>query len=370
MFRFVLFSVMAGLLLAVSVNAQERKEIDVPELAIWESIRRGPMVQELGTIAAGEIDIIADALAPPEDDSHKWFITLVTQDKCQPCEALKAAFIQKEPLKAWVNVDDVAKSSTHYQVRRVEDSTQKDWMKSLEAEIQKGVFPLLVIQPPRNGEFGPNKTVVAVLHGFDGDCEKYSQRIRDAIVNYVREMSRRGLISHIGDNQRRAEKTNGTRGISGDEKEKAVKPKFTGGNTQEFSEPPPFPIPPNRVNPFAPSGAVDFQPQPQQAFTPEQIRMLIPNAPVEFVSHAMLQRVGDAQTLSLLWQGYNIESQAIAANSTRVGWLNMAELALTGGNAVGLLVFALTILKRVSTNPKIDATADKILQIVEGFQKG
>lgn len=370
MFRFVfMLATLMLALLAAPLQAQEVKEGDVPELAIWESLRRGAMVQELGTTTAGEIDIIADALAPPEDDSHKWFVTLVTQDKCESCELLKAAFIKKEELRAWVNVDEPAKSTTHYQVRRVEDVTQKDWLKGLQPEIQKGGFPLLVIQPPRNGEFGPNKTVVAVLHTFDGDCAKYSQRMRDAITAYVREMSRRGLITHIGDNQRRAAKpSSGAKGITGGAKEE-IESKLKGGAAQDTGAPPPFSIPPNRVNPFAPSGPVDFPPSNvSRAFTPEQIKMMIPNAPPEFVLQAVAQQVGDAQTLLMLWQAYGGGQPANPTNPAPTNWLSLIQLLLSGGNVIGLIVVALTILKRVSNNPKVDATAERILRIVQQWE--
>jgi hypothetical protein len=174
--------------------------IDVPELAIWEAIRRGQMVQELGTVTATEQDAIADALAPPEDDSHKWYLTVVTMENCKPCEALKRDFLQSMALKAWVNVDEPAKSNMHYQVRRLEDVTQKDWLAGLKTEIDKGGLPLIVIQPPRNGEYGPNRVVVTVLHGYDGNPDKLSERMRAAITAYVREMNKRGLIKHVGEN--------------------------------------------------------------------------------------------------------------------------------------------------------------------------
>ncbi len=281
---------------AESPKAEDQGEApvlkDVPELADWEIIRRGRMVQETGTVAAGPVDYIADALSPPEDDSHKWYLSVVTMQGCKACERLKYDFIHNKTLQAWVNVNDPAKSTLHYQVRRVEDVSQKDWLAGIMPQLKKGGFPAIVLQPPRNGEYGPNKTVVAVIHGYDGDAEALTTKLRDSLVAYVHSLQRRGEVVHRGENTLR-------RGHSSS--------KLSGGNRQEGGEdltagPPPF-IPDSRVDPFQPSGGPqDWPPAPTiTALTVAQIQALCPGAPAEFVLQQLSKKASDPQIVSLEW---------------------------------------------------------------------
>jgi thioredoxin-related protein len=52
-----------------------------------EVIRRGNHIEIIdGTQGS---DLVGDAMAPPEDDSHKWFISVITSANCKYCELLK-----------------------------------------------------------------------------------------------------------------------------------------------------------------------------------------------------------------------------------------------------------------------------------------
>lgn len=159
-----------------------------------EVIRRGNHIELIdGTQGS---DLVGDAMAPPEDDSHKWFISVITSANCKYCELLKNDIINDKNLKAWINTSSPSKSFTHYNIYRIEDQTQSTWrFKNLKI---KGV-PTIVIQPPLNGEYGPNKTTVAQLTGYNGDAKALSDKIGQAITNYVKTLNQRKNVNSGND---------------------------------------------------------------------------------------------------------------------------------------------------------------------------
>lgn len=269
---------------------------DVPEIAEWEIKRRGLMVQEVGTVHAGPTDVIADALAVPPDDSHKWFLTVVTLDNCKACDRAKADFNKPAPeLVSWVNVDDPAKSTFHYQVRRYEDPTQADWFKNIGKKLERGGFPAFVIQPPKNGSFGPNKTIVKILHDYKGP-EDLTVRMREAIVTYVNTVKAKGEV-RPGENQTRSE---------------SLLPLVNrGGFKQQYSQAtprnpigvdPPFSIPDRKVDPFQPNGPGDWPPSAPTPLTVDQIRLLCPGAGPEFIVMQISKKATDPNLVKLEWE--------------------------------------------------------------------
>lgn len=267
---------------------------DVPQNAVWEAERRGNMVQVLGNDYPSETDLIADALAPPEDDSHKWYLTVVTMTNCPACEKLKEAFKSAPQMKAWVNVDDPEKSTCHYQVRNIEDKTQQDWFAAIGPQLKKGGFPAVIIQPPRNGAYGANSTVVKVLHGFDGDAEKYTRRMRDAIVVYVQELNKKGLIQRRGDNAERLSAWKESRGP------------IYGGHSQIGVDPPFGPAP---VNPFKvdPHPNADWPPTPPAPLTLAELKELVPSAPNEFLLAQLEAKASDKSAVLVAWNIYALQ---------------------------------------------------------------
>src|SRR5690606_20503022 len=65
----------------------------LPEIVKEEIARRGNLVEELGTTQNDEtMTIFTGALQPPPDDSHKWYISVITTKDCPYCELLKKHF--------------------------------------------------------------------------------------------------------------------------------------------------------------------------------------------------------------------------------------------------------------------------------------
>lgn len=180
-------------LLTLCSTAFAQTPPDVPDTAIHEIARRGSHVEQTGTIRSG---LMAEALAPPIDDSAKWFLTLVYRPNEQQSMALKQVIETSPAMRAWVHVREPSHSTLHYQVRSIDDGTQRDWLRNLQPAIQKNGLPCVVIQPPHNGRFGKNETIVKMLHGVPAGAslkeqgEALSVCLRDGIVAYVQAIER------------------------------------------------------------------------------------------------------------------------------------------------------------------------------------
>lgn len=162
---------------------------DPPQVDTAEILRRGDFVERVGDGIANAIgqDKISEALAPPADDSHKWFVTVITQANCPACERLKADFARTAELRAFVAVDDYKRSWAHFNVYRHGDATQ-DWRwKNLKI---KG-YPTLLIQPPFNKKFGDPSTVVLQKTGYDGNAAKLARELSNAIKLYAIKIAER-----------------------------------------------------------------------------------------------------------------------------------------------------------------------------------
>lgn len=265
---------------------------DVPERAGHEIIRRGDHVQELGTIQAGPDAAIAGALAPPADDSDRWYLTVVRTDDAKfsaDCDKLVEDFKTSKILRAWVNVVDPANSWGHYQVRRIGDPTQADWFSGIKDQLASHDYPAVVLQPPRNGSFGQNKVVCGIVHGYDGNAEKLSGRIRDIIKKYSDTMAQKGLV--------------------------APKAKADGhaqsGVTVEASAP--FNVPATAVDNLQPRNPVVWpvgiveKPEPPPApkpLTAKQIKALIPEASPDFRMSVLETEPTNPDQVTRAWEKF------------------------------------------------------------------
>ena len=73
-------------------------------------------------------------------------------------------------LRAFANPDDPKESWAHYRVYRSDDTTQSWRWKNLRISG----YPTILIQPPRNRQFGDPSTVVMQCAGYEGDAKQLS----------------------------------------------------------------------------------------------------------------------------------------------------------------------------------------------------
>lgn len=256
---------LAFVMLGLSVRGDDAKPPGdiVPAVDTREVERRGSMVVRAGCGPMKDEDILlTSAMGPPVDDSHKWFVTVITQKNCPPCDKLLAD-IGAGKMRAWVDARDAKQSWAHFNVYDLNDATQKHrWEK-----IRVRGTPTIIVQPPRNGDFGKPSNVVFQQTGYQ-DSEALTVGMRDAMLAYVRKLQREGAVDvHREDLKPEAKDAQPQPQTKPDEGE----PNPFAGFGQESSKG----IGQVGVNPpFAPAGPVaipsgplvDFtiQPQPQQ----------------------------------------------------------------------------------------------------------
>lgn len=183
----LLIAMMGVICCALSGHAQTAP--DVPEVATHEIARRGPHVEQTGTIRSG---LMAEALKPPPDDSAKWFLSLIYKPGDSQSEKLRQIVENSPAMRPWVDVRDPARSTMHYQLRSVLDQTQADWLENVRPKLTQDGVPCVIIQPPKNGHFGPSSTIVKLIHGVPSganpteQAEILSRKLRDGIVAYVK----------------------------------------------------------------------------------------------------------------------------------------------------------------------------------------
>lgn len=218
-------------------------QANVPPAAEREILRRGNLVEHVGGDTIGDTTAIAEAMRPPADDSHKWFISIVSIENCPYCVQLERDFAASPDLMAFANPHDFKNSWSHFNVFRANDATQKWRWKN----VKLVGYPTILVQPPRSGEYGDPRTIVWQKTGYDGDAKKLAAGLRAAISNYA-----------VRQHQVRLE--------AGDKVEApsdGVVPSVTGGFEQAATEPqeivdeepvgngqrqPPF-TPPSRIEP-------------------------------------------------------------------------------------------------------------------------
>ena len=176
-------SVAAGAPPTFGQNPPAGESRDVPDIAVREIQRRGDLVQRVGGGHQSDtLTAFAEAMRPPADDSHKWFISVLTTKNCRYCDNLKRDFATSDHLKPFVDVDDHTQSWAHFNVYSSDDATQAWRFK----DIKVTGYPTILVQPPRSGRFGDPKAVVLQKTGYDGDPKKLAETIRGGISTYLR----------------------------------------------------------------------------------------------------------------------------------------------------------------------------------------
>lgn len=161
-------------------------EVDVEEVQ-----RRGDRVVRAGRGPMGGADrAIGDAMAPPPDDSHKWFFTIVIERGERESDTLLYDLKHSPELRAWANPDEAKESWSHVNIYVRGDESQ-DWRFK---NLQVSKYPCMVLQPPakllsdadpKSWEWGDPSTVVWQWDGYDVTLPARATLRADAIRKAV-----------------------------------------------------------------------------------------------------------------------------------------------------------------------------------------
>ena len=166
----------------VTASVAKADAPQAPEVDVSEVLRLGNMVQIIdGQFRSDDTDVAVEALGPPADDDHKWFISVVGMKGCAACNLLKAAWKTDPHLLALANPEDTTTSWAHLNFYDREDASQsRRW-----AGLKITRFPTLYVQPPRSGKYGDPGKVVCQIVGFDGNGKNLALSITRHISKYA-----------------------------------------------------------------------------------------------------------------------------------------------------------------------------------------
>ena len=258
-----IFALIAVCCLAMRCHATGPK--DVPEAAEHEIARRGDFVVATGTVRSG---LMAAALAPPADDSGKWYVYLVGDPKDVDYQKQKKIIEEDKDIRPWINPADRVHSTTHFDCRSVKDETQKNWLEGLQPAIYKYGLPMIVVQPPSSGQFGDPRTIVKAFHGLHTG-KQLSQKLSEGIIAYVKIIESGQKVA----------------GIKSDEPV-GVAPPF---NQNQTSPSPVAPLP------------IDWPPSTPASLTVDQIRAACPGCPSKFVLAMLDAKITDVEQVKIRW---------------------------------------------------------------------
>lgn len=172
----------------------------MPEKAKHEMGRLHSDVEELGVIQAGPDAAIRKAFATPADDSDKWWINTIgaganASDAERAATKLLIDDINALKFADFVKPEDPANSWSHYQFRREDDPLQQDWLAPVLPKAKEIGLPVVVIQPPRNGKFGPHNRIVCIVGNYDGRPAEFAALIRARVEAYIHKHAYDGTIA-------------------------------------------------------------------------------------------------------------------------------------------------------------------------------
>lgn len=267
-------------------------EKDVPDKARREIERRGYLVQKIDDqISDMAADALAEAFAIPADDSHKFTLTvLYGAYRNSQLDKLKQDLLTAKELEPWVRCKDRGKGS--YDVASTEEShlhCRFDQHKSPYVPKQwTGIkildYPTLLLQPPRNGKWGPPDTVINQKTGYDGDPTKLAEWIRGSIGRYA--------LAYSQTPQFHAMRT-AVAAADGHRQDRDA-----GRYVAPFPvQPQELPTGPNPPLPFPP----DLVPIGPQPLTSDQIKKVVPEADPAFVLAQLDAKASSPAEVASAW---------------------------------------------------------------------
>jgi hypothetical protein len=237
-------------ILALLVGPAFSQPRPLPNESKLEIERRGYLVEVIDHRIQSDSGSLAQALGVPEDDSHKFFLTILEPDfKCSYCDQLKRTIAEAPEMRKWAAVETLRDgdiqstedSWCHVVTEPYKNPFKPEKWKSIQA---KG-YPIILIQVPLNGQYGKAGTVVNVHYGAMSG-KNLDKWMHDSLKKYFTK-----------------------------------KPWHSGHRQEPVEADPPFPLP----NPQpAPNGPMPNFPDLVPLELPfEKIAEIIPDAPLEYV---------------------------------------------------------------------------------------
>lgn len=206
----------------------EAQTIAEAEIDRAEVIRRGNTVEHIEP-GIGTYEGSGDWAALPEDDSGKWFVTVIKMQGCGACVQLMRDWQRSPDLLAFANPAEPKQSWAHFNVY---DRADKSQMWRYE-KLHISQFPTILIQPPRNGQYGPARTIV-FQNTYHGSPKELASQMRAAIQRYVDRLNDQQYEGPIGATENGV--TEDT--VSGTDDEEPAKPVEPTEAEKEPAEPP------------------------------------------------------------------------------------------------------------------------------------
>ncbi len=168
--------------LGASAEKTDGDQVDVAEV-----LRRGDHMTRAGRGPMGSSErTIGDAVSPPADDSHKWFVSIIVERGSKESEALLYDLKHSPDLRAWANPEEARDSWSHVTIYVKGDESQ-DWRwKNLKVDR----YPVMILQPPaklvdeknpKSWEWGDPSTVVWQWDGYDATAPERAKLRADAL---------------------------------------------------------------------------------------------------------------------------------------------------------------------------------------------
>lgn len=169
--------------------AASKDQVDWSEVARW-----GDRVVISGEGARQDVGemLFTMAMAPPEDDSDMWYITVWGMKDCPACKSLLKAFETDNALTPFVAVPPGKKKAwAHFNYYQLEDTTQRWRFKDF--KVENGPFPIITIQAPRNKMFGDPRIVIDRIEARDcGRPAAVGKRITDSVNLWCKKLQQSG----------------------------------------------------------------------------------------------------------------------------------------------------------------------------------
>lgn len=173
-------------------------EVDFAEVARWGD---RVVVSGEGARAGAEV-LYTQALAPPADDSDQWYVTVWGSSQDAATAALVKAFERDGNLAPFIatppadpQAQEKPRPWAHFNVYYADDPMQK-WRFDAFSIPLAGPFPVVTIQPPRNGamgglvtasgEGGQRETRMVVIDRIEGSAAAKPADLRRRIQRSVK----------------------------------------------------------------------------------------------------------------------------------------------------------------------------------------